>query len=122
MRPYWALLGALTINVLGALPDNETYRGVAEERKPAWRVPKYGAQPGPDYMVDNTNNYYGVAPDKGRLRINPPGLSGFLTARCRIQERPRVGRVWQLRGLHGRLSRRSARYPGCRGQPHLHRF
>ncbi|KAF6828452.1 glucan 1,3-beta-glucosidase [Colletotrichum musicola] len=65
MRPSWALLGALPINVLGALPDNETYRGVAEERKPAWRVPKYGAQPGPDYMVDNTNNYYGVAPDKG---------------------------------------------------------
>ncbi|KAK2030564.1 pectin lyase-like protein [Colletotrichum zoysiae] len=73
MRPSWALFGALPINVFGALPTNETYRGVAEETKQEWRVPKYGAQPGPDYMVDNTNNYYGVAPDKGRLRITSPG-------------------------------------------------
>ncbi|KAF9872609.1 putative glucan 1, 3-beta-glucosidase [Colletotrichum karsti] len=57
MRPSWALVGALA--------TNRTYRGVAEEAKPEWRVPKYGAQPGPDYMVDNTDNYYGVAPDKG---------------------------------------------------------
>ncbi|KDN68957.1 putative glucan 1,3-beta-glucosidase [Colletotrichum sublineola] len=73
MRSSWVLLGALPSNVLGALSPNETYRGVIEETKPAWRVPKYGAQPGPDYMVDNTNNYYGVAPDKGRLRIPSPG-------------------------------------------------
>ncbi|KEY63859.1 hypothetical protein S7711_10046 [Stachybotrys chartarum IBT 7711] len=36
------------------------------ERYP--RVPDYGPQPGPDYMVDNQNNYYGTAPDKGRHR------------------------------------------------------
>ncbi|KAK8067581.1 glycan 1-3-beta-glucosidase precursor [Apiospora saccharicola] len=29
------------------------------------RVPRYGPQPGPAYMVDNTKNYYNVAPDKG---------------------------------------------------------
>ncbi|RWA06956.1 hypothetical protein EKO27_g8145 [Xylaria grammica] len=29
-------------------------------------VPYYGPQPNPPYMVDNTNNYYEVAPDKGK--------------------------------------------------------
>ncbi|RYC61691.1 hypothetical protein CHU98_g4510 [Xylaria longipes] len=28
-------------------------------------VPEYGPQPNPPYMVDNTKNYYKVAPDKG---------------------------------------------------------
>ncbi|KAF7515037.1 hypothetical protein G7054_g14801 [Neopestalotiopsis clavispora] len=28
-------------------------------------IPEYGPKPGPAYMVDNTKNYYNVAPDKG---------------------------------------------------------
>ncbi|KAK2037864.1 hypothetical protein LZ31DRAFT_546610 [Colletotrichum somersetense] len=62
----------------GVLPTNETYRGVAEETKQEWRVPKYGAQPGPDYMVDNTNNYYGVATQE-RPRVAESGsFEGFM--------------------------------------------
>ncbi|KAF2993713.1 hypothetical protein E8E14_002289, partial [Neopestalotiopsis sp. 37M] len=29
------------------------------------KIPDYGPKPGPAYMVDNTKNYYNVAPDKG---------------------------------------------------------
>lgn len=29
-------------------------------------IPDHGPQPNPPYMVDNTKNYYHVAPDKGR--------------------------------------------------------
>jgi hypothetical protein len=32
-------------------------------------VPSYGPKPGPDYMVDNQNNYYGKAPDKGKQSL-----------------------------------------------------
>lgn len=28
-------------------------------------LPEYGPQPNPPYMMDNQENYYGVAPDQG---------------------------------------------------------
>ncbi|KAI0537760.1 pectate lyase superfamily protein-domain-containing protein [Xylaria digitata] len=36
------------------------------DKKKYPNVPDYGPQPNPPYMVDNTHNYYKVAPDKGK--------------------------------------------------------
>ncbi|OBT61060.1 hypothetical protein VE03_09163 [Pseudogymnoascus sp. 23342-1-I1] len=57
MRISWALLGALP---LVAAQSELNY---SSEDYPD--IPEYGPQPNPPYMVDNQNNYYEAAPDKG---------------------------------------------------------
>lgn len=61
MKSLWALAGGLSIVAIQAellyVPDQYPL------------VPRYGPQPNPPYMMDNQQNYYKVAPDKGMLLI-----------------------------------------------------
>lgn len=61
--------GGLVIVIMGlSLGSAQTMNHLFYNEEDYPLIPEYGPQPNPPYMMDNQENYYNVAPDKGEPR------------------------------------------------------